>query len=376
MGIKRTAPFLCHKNFHHLGIRREGFSLLELLITMALLGILIIITSYTFPFIFKSSRKEAGVVHSQVESIIGLQILTKDIEQAGFGLPLFFKESINYAEAVEEPQSYYNDAPFPPRPILSGNNINYDGYINGSDYLVVKSTICAENSAGKAFGYITKEGLKSFENSEESLEKNYRVIVVKPETEGEKLKELISVNGNFFGVYPNLSSFYPSLSNETYIVYGVDPDTDLRMPFNRADFYVRRPQEMPEGCAEATGILYKAQIRQKDGKRLEMPLVECVADMQVFFGIDQNGDGSIDGYMEDIGGFDAFFISQRVKEVKIFILAHEAGKDKGYTHKERVIKVGEGSFGRDFDLQEKIGEEWQHYRWRLYKISVRLRNLL
>lgn len=83
--------------------------------------------------------------------------------------------------------------------------------------------------------------------------------------------------------------------DQSYLVYGVSLDTDLRMPFNRADYYIARPDPMPEGCAPGTGILYKALVSQSNGGLSNaLPVIDCVADMQVAFGLDTNSDGGID----------------------------------------------------------------------------------
>jgi len=68
---------------------------------------------------------------------------------------------------------------------------------------------------------------------------------------------------------------------------------DPRAPFNRADFYVATPAgNMPSKCAPNTGILYKAVMNQSDGEFGALPLLDCVADMQVVFITDADADGT------------------------------------------------------------------------------------
>lgn len=355
----------------------RGVSLVELLIVMALLAVLIVISSYSFPLIFKQSRKETQVVQSQIEGILGLEILRYTVEHAGFGLPSSFGGAISYAEASSSPESGFNNAPSGlPKPIQSGNNIDYTGYISGSDYLVIRSSVASENAASRAWGYLTGKGRKVFTvPKDETLQSPYRVIVLRPKVDEQRAKELVVSAGGFFTTYPNFDGFQPSSEDETYLLYGLDPDTDLRMPFNRADFYVRRPKEMPEYCASGTGILYKGTISQGDGRKVEMPILECVADMQVAFGIDRDGDGTAEDLLEDISSLGAAQIRQTVRIVKVSILTHEGGIDRAYRHGTKVMRVGGTDYGRDLDLERAIGADWRYYRWRLCSLHIEPRNL-
>jgi type IV pilus assembly PilW-like protein len=178
---------------------------------------------------------------------------------------------------------------------------------------------------------------------------------------------------------------------ETRVVYGIDtqdtlnPTNPLRMPFNRADYFVMQPSssDMPKRCASGTGILYKAVVNQNGGGSTYMPLLDCVADMQVIFRWTNSADAgnltTINTY-EDISVLpDAEAIRNQVKEVRVFILAHEGQRDKGYTHPTSTVLVGESvggtTYGRDFDLSAADIPDWRNYRWKIYTLVVRLDNL-
>ena len=73
------------------------------------------------------------------------------------------------------------------------------------------------------------------------------------------------------------------------MMYGVDQDTNLRMPFNRADYFISNTNA-PSRCAPNTGVLEKVVVNQSDGRLTNfLPLVDCVADMQVIFRLDTDG---------------------------------------------------------------------------------------
>ncbi|WP_369412257.1 PilW family protein [Geotalea toluenoxydans] len=72
-----------------------------------------------------------------------------------------------------------------------------------------------------------------------------------------------------------------------------------------ADYYIARPAppaSMPSTCADNTGILYKSTVIQGTGANAGklatgMPLLDCVADMQVVYGLDTDGAGRINQYL-------------------------------------------------------------------------------
>ncbi len=70
-----------------------------------------------------------------------------------------------------------------------------------------------------------------------------------------------------------------------------------------------------------------------------LPLLDCVADMQVIYRIDSNNDGTIDVATDNLatltdtnsnGIIDAQQIRDQVKEVRVYILAHEGQRDVNY----------------------------------------------
>jgi prepilin-type N-terminal cleavage/methylation domain-containing protein len=321
---------------------RKGFSLIEMLIVMTLLAIVVIMTSDTFTIVIKQSGQQTRIVESQIEGIIGLEMLRIDIEQAGFGLPWAFLNAVNYSEAVSAPASDYNDsAANVPRAILKGDNVGY----NLSDYLVIKSTLVGTNDTSQKWTYILGGQIPKAWSSG-ALSTGERVIVIKPKLDLVSQPKLVVLSdgtfscqmeqetdagGNTVTTIP--SGFRPAQTGEKYIIYGVNSDTALRMPFNRADYYVRRPGTgMPNHCAPGTGILYKGVVNQGDGELTELPLIDCVADMQIIIGLDTNADGVVDSRVITTTGLTAQQIREQIKEVRVYILAQEGERDSSYKH--------------------------------------------
>jgi prepilin-type N-terminal cleavage/methylation domain-containing protein len=355
-----------------------GFSLIELLLVLTIFSIVIMMSTDTFSIILRQSSQESKVVGTQIDRIVGLNIMRYDIEHAGYGLPSSFQNALTYNEADASPASNFNDSPNPPRGITAGNGSGF----NGSDYMAIKSTVAGTSETSQKWTYIIAgQNPKTWDSNKLNLSNGDRVIVIKPKTDANNLPQLVmdSSGSTFFTQYNSASfpsAFSPQETSARFFIYGVDPATSLRMPFNRADYYISRPtSNMPPSCAPNTGILYKATIKHADGGSTEMPIIDCVADLQVIFGMDTNSDGVVDSRTADISSLNANQVGQQVREVRVYILAHEGQRDTSYTHATSVVTVGEFGLGRDFDLAGTIGTGWQNYRWKVYTLVARPKDL-
>lgn len=379
----------------------SGFTLVELLITMAIFVLTIAAVSGIFVPLLTQFKQQSKIAETQIQGLTGLEILRKDLEQAGFGLPWVIPPRVNYTEGSSSTTSpipvpndpRINDAPSnPPRPIVTINNVEGLG---GSDYLVIKATTVATNDAATKWTYVvgTSEGgvsLRSWRNSLEDLKNDDRVIVLIPMRGENAQRILLNDDSTFFvkfGTLSTPSAFTPTTEDDLYLVYGVDPDTNLRMPFNRADYYIRKVSGtvIPNRCAPGTGILMKSVIRQADGNRGPgIPLLDCVADMQVVFRGDTDGDDTFDDVSDDISTLTAEEIRKQIKEVRVYILAHEGQKDNTFNYcpnpsdcSDTKLEIpssddpGYGA-GRVFDFNIAGITDWRRYRWKVYTLVVKL----
>ena len=393
-------------------ISDSGFTLVELLITMVVFVLVIAAASGVFTGLLTQFKQQSKIAETNIEGIVGLEILRQDIGHAGYGLPWNLNGAA-YQEAVVEDKTPWVDRDFndgpptnpargtdagdpasnPPGAIRSGN-----GYaLNGSDVLVIKAINVATNFAAGKWQPIragTDSTMKTWwsqvneyvcRNDRGDHYEATRVIVISPGATAASRRSLVVSGGDFFtgaDNYSVLTNFAAHAGDpEVRIMYGVDPDTDLRMPFNRADYYIRRPTtNMPQRCAPNTAILYKATVNHADGLLNELPLLDCVADMQVAFRLDTDGNGSIDTTTNNIFYSTAQQIREQVKEVRVYILAHEGQKDVNYTYPNSTVTIPASpdpaaGLGSTFNLSTRIGTGWQNYRWKVYTIVVKLMNL-
>ncbi|HTP64358.1 MAG TPA: prepilin-type N-terminal cleavage/methylation domain-containing protein [Geobacteraceae bacterium] len=391
----------------------QGFTLVELLVVMVIFIIVIAITGNAFNLIQKQAALQSKTAESNIEGVVGLEIMRKDLASAGFGLPWSFQKSISYLEAdtTKAPLAFaYNDAPSnAPRAVSGGNNLtpgDATKLLDGSDYLVIRSTSVGITQASQSWSYMNYTSVvkpaspilpKSW--TLENLQKGDLVIVetmdFTPPTSKVLVMDSTAINV-FSAKYPDtaeltLANFEPTTSRATNYVYGVyHPDngdvTSLRMPFNRADYYVRTPSttesvKLPGRCAPNTGILFKAVVSQKDGSLSELPLLDCVADMQVVYSLYDDSTGVTSDTDVLSATLSAADIRTKLKAIKVYILTHDGGKDKGFTYSDQLIAVGPSAdgintgSGRQVNLQTMISTGWQNYRWKVYRMIVNLSNM-
>jgi prepilin-type N-terminal cleavage/methylation domain-containing protein len=371
---------------------KAGFTLIELLITMFIFVLVIAASSQIFTGLLTQFKQQSKIAETNIEGIVGLAILKQDIGHAGYGLPWNLGGAA-YQEAVVESVTPWVDRDFndgppdnpargtdpagasnPPGGIRSGN-----GYaLNGSDVFVIKAINVARNDASQRWTSLrsTAPFVKTWTPARENLAGTYRVIILSPGSTDLNSRTLVVSGVAFSTTYSSVTAapWVPTDFTDTRLVYGVDPDTNLRMPFNRADYYVRRPAaaEVPQRCAGNTGILYKATVNHSNGRLNELPLFDCVADMQVVYRRDTDDDGTIDNTTDDISTLTAQQIRDQVKEVRVYILAHEGQRDVNYTYAPTTIYVGDPAIGggRNFNIGTNV-----NYRWKLYTLVVKPNNL-
>jgi hypothetical protein len=379
------------------------------MITMVVFVFFIVATSQVFTGLLTQFKQQSKIAETNIEGIVGLEILRQDIQHAGYGLPWHveidgdgdgndWEQLTNYNETSTNPYSLNDATTAAPRAVLSKNSATFTGSNNifdGSDYLVIKSVNVARNDACDKWTTLSSASpyVRTWTPATENLSNTDRVIVLRPGSTDADARTLV-VNGSAFSTTLSGVSSTPWRStdpSETRLVYGVDPDTDLRMPFNRADYFIRKYNSSsinitPGRCAPNTGVLEKATVNQGNGAFTYLPLLDCAADMQVIYGLDTNEDGGFDPlndpadvYSDDIttAPLTAQQIRKRVKQVRVYILSHEGQRDTTYTYPSTTIDIGgDVGLGRIFNLTTKIGDpEYKYYRWKLYTIVVTPHNL-
>jgi hypothetical protein len=316
----------------------------------------------------KQYKVQTKITESNVEGILGLELLRQDLESLGYGLP--WSNLPSYSEPSPPVQ---NDDGAAPRAVAKVDASTL-GINNGSDYLVIKSALVGmDAAAGKWTTLRAEEGTRPWGSTEEDLATGDYVIVLAPGGSATDQRVLLTP---FQGVsFESLSAYVPANEFQTNIVYGIDTGT-LQRPFNRADYFIADGADYPtpQHCAPNTGVLVKAVVvHDGDGSTPDLlPLLDCVADMQVMFGFDSSGDRQVDSWEGTTGGRTADQIRTQLVEVRVNLLVQQGQRDGSYRYPNPTVYVGDNTIGGVHSIDVSA---YRNYRWKQYSIVVRPRNL-
>lgn len=341
-------------------MNKKGVTLIELLVVIVILAIVLAVIFKSYMMILKPQVQQQGIAETNVSNLIGIEILRKDIEMAGVGLPKTATTTGSCNEAVSD--STYNPDPetlnncAPPLPFSFADNLG----LNQSDVLVIRSSMVALSDASMNWGYIYDNGTSGvgtyYPLGGSSSVDNVHFSILDPTNKLNLVKE--DCKGDSF----------PNPHDKIYMAFGID-DSSLRMPYNRVDYYLYRPTSgMPKRCSNGTYELYRAVIKQSDGKRNYQPLLDCVRNFQVRFGFDTNDNGSVDKWApSDISlPSDLDDMDKELKQVRVYILYQEGSKDDSYTSPSNIMND---------NVSFNISGSDLHYRWRVLRLVVNPLNI-
>jgi len=380
---------------------QDGFSLIELLVYMAILGILMTAVMVSFTGTLKRGVQQTSIAETELETNTGLDLLRMDLVHAGFGLPWSFASSPNYSE-TDNAVSLTTSTNLNDVPTAFESEDSSSWSKNSSDYLIIRASNVLRGTSSQTWGLVGRKSDHSIEVeslSTETLDDKYGVIVLLPEVSAGVYREMlmkgasgatdymttkddIETNTTAGETYaPPASTNDPDSSR--YLAYGINDDTTVKRPFNRTDYFISS-SSVPSHCAPNTGVLEKATANQGNDNFSLMPIVDCVADFQIVYYLDTDNDGGWDKREEANGliGLEASEIRDQVKLIRCYILTHEGNKDSSYSFPSSTINVGEVDVdgvtllaGRTFDLNATIGSSYSNYRWKVDGFSVSPKNL-
>lgn len=406
---------------------RNGYSLVELIVVIAVFSAVIMIAGSSFNAILTHANKLTRSEESNFEGMAGLEIMRHDLAQAGFGL--FYEYDLgvappSFTEAVSAPANILNTdvvAGKIPLAVSAINNLvggSDSPYtmVDNSDYLSIRATSVSNERNSQRWTFLQYTSVpKRWVSNADNIDSNSWVVLVRRAfTASGYANRLVmdpGVSSNqpeyFATQYPgnvrfSNAAFEPKNPSEILYVYGLGVvGNKPRMPFNRADYFVAAGSNVPRSCADNTGVLYKGLINHADGKiNYSSPILDCVADMQVVFGWDlysgavPGQDGLIDTYSSPLSAdgstisvsgsastsevktalTDAQSMRNSLKIVKIFVLAQDGKFDRTY-QSPTPIRVGdenEVSITRTYNLTGNM----LNFRWKVYKLVGRPKNIV
>jgi len=367
---------------------RSGFSLVELLVYMGILVVLMALVMTSFTQTLRRGAQQSGIAETQIETGVGLGLLRADLEAAGFGLPWVVPDTFPYNEP--DPSNIainLNRIGTPPTALDSADNTAF----NGSDRLVIRAANVVLGASVQKWGILGKDDSLNtvVQSAGPAFTGGDQVIALRPgnsnpDTKTAVFRSLVTDGGGTFSfpaTVAGLGGIVPSQDGEKLVLYGIGTTAPTR-PFNRTDYSITNAN-VPAHCAPGTGVLSKAMLNQANNTFNIQPVADCVADFQVVYFLD-NGAGGLTpvnaNQLPAAGADQAEQIRNQVKEVRCYILLHEGGIDRSYTHPSPNINVGavnaaDGSLvGQQFTLNTRIGATWANYRWKVVNVTVAPQN--
>ncbi len=333
--------------------REKGLSIVEFIITMFIVVFVLSGAYFTYTNLLKGFKKETISIETEMEKLVGTEILRLDFEHAGYGVGI---------NELLFPIEWYNSSKLIERKVIIRSTLN--------------------NTNNKTFGWMLfkcKDG-QSFKDS----------IVIDNRYD--------KSNPNFVPINdkkekPRITSRYISL-NDTCFQEGVI----IGFPIDKE--YVNKTGKF--GCRYQTcsvityslsssNNLSDCNPNTKNLLRNRKPVLNCVADFKIRYWLDTDADGKIDisstksfsdenedGKLDNIGNFfdmdnDGNITSQELrKELKlidIYILVQEGKYDPEFTFENAT-----GYLEVD-GIRLKLPDDYKHYRWKVLKITVKPINL-
>jgi hypothetical protein len=375
-------------------------TLVELLVSLAIVMLIIGAATTAYLKLLRTYRTQGRLAESYMANLTGLEMLRYDIEAAGFGLPASLAAGATYSEAVSiSPALPYgsptllNDASSnAPRPFVHLDNLG----AGNSDVLSIKSTAANvfNNPAGKKWSVISTAANYQQQTNTNPKVRLWGVTALDPVMDFTTNDVFIVLDGtgtlqpNQAGAWTGYYTFNASAPNtgyynnaagaspipnpglsgqQVYYAYGLDSNVGThRMPFNRVDYFLNKiAADFPSSCDPNTYTLYRSVIDQATGQQLsQTPLLDCVRDFQVAFGIDPSGLGTQpiqwqSNLLQNAipGGVNgaqmtAAQMQQYLREVRVFVLFQEGLGDTSRSASFRwsgILNLGDQDIAHGLD---------------------------
>lgn len=348
---------------------KKGFTLIEIIVTLFIVMVALAVGYYTFVKVLKLSFYHSSTQKSQINTLMGINLLRYDCEMAGYGLTQSIPSNVSYSEATSLPAKAYNNAPATPWPLQMGS-------YNNATYLVIRSSIANLNNASKKWSVMYYDGanwqIQGYTDnlSWPSSEANYHFAKGTDDNDYVIIlhgKDLYAKQSGLFyfklNTLPSNANIPPS--DYTYIVYGVDPNTQLSMPFNRVDYFLDNTN-LPSFCEPSTFELYRTTINQSNGAINKQPLLDCVKDFQVAI-------LSGNTWYTSKNPLNSIAAAQNAQEIRIFIL-QQSGKYNPEYNNANIINLGDSDTGILSTFVPTASQA--HYQWKTINLSIVPRNLV
>lgn len=355
----------------------SGFSVVEIIVVMAIFLIILggIFSAYLAQL--KTSTTEYKFAETDIDIGIARNILERDISTAGYGLA----------------DDYTADPSIPLPVALKANNGNPD------ELTLTGTSLGTSSRTAQAWTYLSGidgvSGLPTFHAWNDSREdirvnsdtaKNDAVILIEPTTK-KLLTQGTSWLFKYSGSPANLTTLPCGTNAGSGVTYGTPTMGTLVYGLQRSDnpkpavpyytvLYKLDSTRRSANCNSGTFALTRAETTSTSIPNGD-PVLQCVLDMEVAFGLDTDGNGTIDVW--DDGGTEAATYTtnkkllKNLKQVRVYMLVQSGNYDPLYTYPAASVRVGDSNLavGRTIPINGNLS----HYRWKMVNLNITPRNV-
>jgi type IV pilus assembly protein PilW len=299
---------------------KKGFTLVELLVTFFIIVLVLGASYITYINLLKSFKGESKQVESQIEKVIGLELLRLDLEHAGLGI------------GVDQP-----DLP-----------IQWDGSV-----LTILSTL--NNSNKSTYGWIlvncsTGSWPSDFVDNRETSNTNLVFLNASTREFVANLSSLTCPGSGVYLGFPVQNSVASGSANAcssqwcNIITYSLSSNQNIST------------------CNPNTKNLVRKTGSGALNNGTGTPILSCVADFQVRFDLDTNGDNIADTLNTDTLPNTPNQLREQLKRINVYILMQEGKYDSKFNFTGNTTIDG---------ITLNLPADYIHYRWKVIKISVK-----
>lgn len=339
------------------GMDRKGFSVTEMLVTLAIFSVIMAAVSGVYVVQTRQTATEFSLGGSEVELQIAKGIIERDLKMAGYGLA-----------------DNYGTTGFAPRAAAATNGT--------PDTLVLMGTALGiEARSAQGWTYIDNAAptFAVWGDVREDIDDNDSVILIEPATRtliGQNVGGVFEWQFRYVEAVPTVNSMpsdtvlgSPAVGT---LIYGLD--SSATRPFAAVTYSLGGAP--PSICAPGANNLLRAESwTATPGAGTGNALLACVRDFQIAFGLDANEDGTIDTWDNGgavTAGFTIEQLKNRLRQIRMYLLVQSGHWDPDYTFPQGNIWVGDAALG--------IGQNVslagvRNYRWRLVTVSAVPRNV-
>lgn len=355
---------------------------MEMLISLSIFSVLISVVFTSFDTQVKHTTREYKLAESDMEVGIAKSIIERDIGMAGYGLAEDYGTSIGDVTCPSGLRSSSFTGNFCIPAIAGATNANPD------TLTLMGTALGLETRAAQGWTYIasvdptfrvwgdTREDVKGDATG------NDVAILMEPSTKrllAQATEWLFKYDGSNATPANRLTSrptgitfLNPAVGTLVYGFYSLG-DEVAAQPYYAVRYGLGGAS--PSNCAGGTQSLLRNESRTTIPTNNGDPLLSCVLDFQVAFGLDSNEDGSID--LWDNGGvtaagYDSQSLRRRFKQIRVYILMQSGNYDPNYSAPAN-IDVGETLLGTGRSVP--LTATQRKFRWRVVSLNVTPRNI-